>query len=59
MEIFVLLGAVLIGSVSLVIWFNLTDEWAERDRLRRFQEAMRAGGREQDRYTTDDPRRPS
>lgn len=43
-ELIVLVGAIIVGGTGIVIWLNWRDEWAERDALERFQEAMRAGG---------------
>ena len=40
-ELLILLGAIVIGGAGLVVWLNLNEEWAERDRMARFQEAMR------------------
>ena len=45
LELAVLIGGVALGALGLVLGFNARAEWAERDQLRRFQEAMRAGGR--------------
>lgn len=40
-ELAIILGGILLGGAGLVIWLNMTSEWAERDQLRRFQKAMR------------------
>ena len=40
-ELLIMLGAILVGGSGLVLWLRLTDEWAERDRMARFQAAMR------------------
>ena len=45
MEVLMIAVAILIGGLGLVAWFRITDEWAERDQLRRFQEAMKAPGK--------------
>ena len=45
LELAVLVGGVAVGALGLVLGLNARAEWAERDQLRRFQEAMRAGGR--------------
>ena len=45
-EAIIIGAAILIGGLSITIGLNARNEWAERDRLRRFQEAMRAGGRD-------------
>jgi hypothetical protein len=42
-ELLVMLAAILVGGMGLVIWLNAREEWLERDRLERFQDAMRAG----------------
>ena len=59
MEFLIIAIAILIGGLGLVVWFRVTDEWAERDEFRRFQAAMRALDDDDDRYTDDDPRRPA
>ena len=45
LELAVLIGGVALCALGLVLAINARAEWAERDQLRRFQEAMRAGGR--------------
>ena len=45
LELAVLIGGVALCALGLVLGINARAEWAERDQLRRFQEAMRAGGR--------------
>lgn len=40
-ELLIMLGAILIGGTGLVLWLRLNEEWAERDRMARFQAAMR------------------
>ena len=47
LELALLLGGAALAAVGLVLALNARAEWAERDQLRRFQEAMRAGGRDQ------------
>lgn len=47
LELAVLLGGVALAALGLVLAMNARAEWAERDQMRRFQEAMRAGGRDQ------------
>ena len=47
LELAVLIGGVALCALGLVLAINARAEWAERDQLRRFQEAMRAGGRDQ------------
>ena len=46
LELAVLIGGVALAALGLVLAMNARAEWAERDQLRRFQEAMRAGGRD-------------
>ena len=46
LELVILLAVIFVGGLALIFWLNVTAEWAERDQLRRFQEAMRAGGRD-------------
>ena len=46
LELAVLIGGVVLAAVGIVLALNARAEWAERDQLRRFQEAMRAGGRD-------------
>lgn len=46
LELAVFIAGVALCATGLVLGFNARAEWAERDRLRRFQEAMRAGGRD-------------
>lgn len=45
LELAVLIGGVALCALGLVLALNARAEWAERDQLRRFQEAMRAGSR--------------
>ncbi len=45
MEYLIIGAAIVIGGAGIVDWLNVTDEWAERDRLRRFQEAMKTPGK--------------
>ena len=40
-EFLIMLGAILIGGTGLVLWLKLNEEWAERERMARFQAAMR------------------
>lgn len=40
-ELLIMLGAILVGGSGLVLWLRLKDEWAEQDRMARFQAAMR------------------
>ena len=47
LEFAVLIGGIALAALGLVLAMNARAEWAERDQLRRFQEAMRAGGRDQ------------
>ena len=44
LELAALLGGVALAALGLVVGLNARAEWAERDRLRRFQEAMRRAG---------------
>lgn len=44
-EAVVLIAGVLIGAAGIAYGLQVRSEFHERDRLRRFQEAMRAGGR--------------
>lgn len=44
-ETIVLIGGVIIGAAGIAYGLQVRSEFHERDRLRRFQEAMRAGGR--------------
>jgi hypothetical protein len=41
LELAVLVGGVALAALGLVLALNARADWAERDRLRRFQEAMR------------------
>lgn len=45
LEFAVLIGGIALAALGLVLAMNARAEWAERDQLRRFQEAMRGGGR--------------
>ena len=45
MEFLIIGSAIVIGGAGIVYWLNITDEWRERDQLRRFQEAMKAPGK--------------
>lgn len=45
LELAVFVGGVALCALGLVLAINARAEWSERDQLRRFQEAMRAGGR--------------
>lgn len=42
LELAVIVGGIVVCGAGLVIGFNARAEWAERDQLRRFQEALRA-----------------
>jgi hypothetical protein len=44
-EVIVLVAGVLVGAAGIAYGLQVRAECHERDRLRRFQEAMRAGGR--------------
>lgn len=44
LEFAIIAGLIVLGGLGLVVWLRMTSEWAERDQLRRFQEAMRAAG---------------
>jgi hypothetical protein len=44
LELAALLGGVALAALGLVVGLNARAEWAERDRLRQFQEAMRRAG---------------
>jgi hypothetical protein len=44
-EVIVLVAGVLVGAAGIAYGLQVRAEFHERDRLRRFQEAMRAGGR--------------
>ena len=56
MEFLILLAAILMAGFGIVIWLRVSDEWAERDKWRRFEATLRAA--QDNRYTDDDPRRP-
>ena len=56
MEFLILLAAILMAGFGIVIWLTVSDEWAERDKWRRFEATLRAA--QDNRYTDDDPRRP-
>jgi len=43
-EFIVLVAGVLVGAAGIAYGLQVRAEFHERDRLRRFQEAMRAGG---------------
>ncbi len=45
LELAVFTCGVALCAVGLVLAINARAEWSERDRLRRFQEAMRAANR--------------
>ena len=45
LELAVFIAGVALCATGLAIGFHARAEWSERDQLRRFQEAMRAGGR--------------
>ena len=47
LELAVLIGGGALAALGLVLALDARAEWSERDQLRRFQEAMRAGGRDQ------------
>jgi hypothetical protein len=53
-EAIVLAAGVIIGAAGIAYGLQVRAEFHERDRLRRFQEAMRAGGRSQPFPTTED-----
>lgn len=46
-ETIVLIAGILVGAAGIAYGLQVRAEFHERDRLRRFQEAMRAGGRAQ------------
>ena len=58
MEFLILLAAILLAGFGLVIWFRVSDEWAERDKWRRFEAALRAAQDDDERYLDADDRRP-
>lgn len=43
-QVIVFTVAVLMAGAGIVYWLNMTAEWAERDQLRQFHEAMRRAG---------------
>ena len=45
LELAFFVGGVALCALGLAVGFHARAEWSERDQLRRFQEAMRAGGR--------------
>jgi hypothetical protein len=46
-ELIVLAVGIVVGAAGIAYGLQVRAEFHERDRLRRFQEAMRAGGRGQ------------
>ena len=53
-EAIVLAVGVIIGAAGIAYGLQVRAEFHERDRLRRFQEAMRAGGRSQPLHNKED-----
>lgn len=53
-EAIVLAAGVLIGALAIAYGVQVRGEFHERDRLRRFQEAMRGGGLRQPLHKEED-----
>lgn len=53
-EAIVIAAGIILGGLAITYGLQVRSEFHERDQLRRFQEAMRAGGRNQPLHNKED-----